>query len=43
MISAKLVEEVPALILFGQPERGSQQAAWFSEPPASRLHNCTKL
>ena len=31
MINVVNVEERPACILFGQPVRGGQQAAWFSE------------
>ena len=31
MINVVNVEEWPACILFGQPVRGGQQAAWFSE------------
>ncbi len=31
MINVVPVEELPACILFGQPVRGGQQAAWFSE------------
>ena len=31
MINVVKVEERPACILFGQPVRGGQQAAWFSE------------
>ena len=31
MINVVTVEDQPACILFGQPTRGGQQAAWFSE------------
>jgi len=32
MITIEAVAEHPACIVFGQPVRGSQQAAWFTEP-----------
>ncbi len=34
MINVVTVEEQPACILFGQPVRGGQQAAWFTESEA---------